>query len=341
MRERHVIDEELKALLSDPVRLFLTNREAIRRELPMQGAPMHCLCALLCAGRALRLDAGCVRDMRALIRSRTGPFSYFRGVPMLPLATLLSFSLMPESDLERVEKCYAALKAAGFSGSPYLAEAAFLPLALEGAFDAPACAAAAYDMWRRQRKAHPFLSAETACMYALLAAAQGAEPEGAHRETELGYRLLRTEFPAAGTTHAAARVLALGPGETEDKCRRAIELYQAMAARGMKFGRYYELPALAALALLPLEPEALAEGAVRTDARLGAEKGFSAWSLQASQRRLYAASLYAVSASAWPEAAGLEQSVMQSVTGAIIAAQTAACVAASSAAAATAASSGS
>lgn len=337
--DRHVIDEELKALLEDPVQLFLTNREAMKKALPWQGAMTHCLCALLCAPHAMRLDTQRLLDMRKLVRERTGLFSPFRGLPILPLATLLTGSLMPEDDLERVLRLYQTLRDAGFTPSPYLAETAFLPLLMTQAFDAGACAAAAKDMLRQQRRARPFLDAQTTCMYAMLSAIAGNEPESAHIETELGFHLLKTVFPPAGTTYALARVLTLGEGETEKKCERVTALYEGLRTQGIHYGRFYELPALGVLSLMPVGLEELIRGIADMDARLRAEKGFSAWSLQSAQRVLYAASLYAVTLDSERQEAWLQQGLLQSVAGVLIAAQAAACAGASAAAASSAAAS--
>ncbi len=339
--ERHVIDAELKALLEDPVKLFLANRESMKQSFPWQGAATHCLCALLRTSRAALLDGGRVHEMRALVRGRTGGFSQFRGLPLLPLSTLLSGSLMPEGDLDDALKLHGMLREAGFPNSPYLAEAAFLPLMIRQEFDAEACVGAAYDMFKMQREARPLLGAETACLYTLLAAMAGETAERSHDETERAYPVLKATFPASGTTYALARVLTLGEGETEQRCACVIELYQKLGESGLRFGRRFELPALGVLSLLPVEPRQMAQGIADMDARLKREKGFSAWSVQASLRILYAASLYALTLAPEQRDIPLCVGLVQSVTGVLSAAQTAACIGASAAAASSAAASSS
>lgn len=323
--ERHVIDEAKAALLADPPALFSVNYEAMRKAYPMQGILAQGICALLCASKGILLDAGRIKDMRGLVRSRTGAMSQFRGLPLLPLSALLSTSLMPDSDLERVQKQYEVFRQAGFRNSPYLVEAAFWPLLYGEALASETCVTA-YEMQYAQRKARPLLEAQPSYGYALNLAAAGMGAERAHAETERGYELLKQEFPASGTTYALARALLLGDGETTHKCGRVIELYHALRMLGLKYGRHHELPTLGLLSLLPQDPAALAEGIRQMEERLNRDKGFKSWATPQAYRLLFSLGLYAVSMPA-PDTQHetlLMQGLMRSVTGLMLAAQAAA-----------------
>ena len=319
------MDEAKAALLADPLALFNANREAMRGTFPGQGLLTHGVCAFLCAPKGILLDAARIKDMRQVVRSRTGITSQFRGYPMLPLCTLLSSSLMPDSDFERVQKQHEALRQAGFRNSPYLAEAAFWPLLYGEELGQDACAAAC-DMQRAARKAHPFLDESSGCGYALGLAAAGVDASVAHAETERGYELLKKEFPSAGTSYALARVLMLGNGETEHKCERVIALYRSLRALDLKYGRYHELPPLGLLSLLPLETAALAEGIKQIDELQKREKDFKSWATPQAYRLLFSLGLYAMGQPGVEERyqALLMQGLMQSVAGLMIAASAAA-----------------
>lgn len=340
MGSRHVIDEELKALLSDPVKLLVTNRDAMKKEFPWEGTLTHTLCALLLTQKGILLDAPRIRTMRTLVRSQVGAFSTFRGIPMLPLAAQLSMSMMPESDLARVLTLYEELKNAGFHSTVYTAETAMLALTLPEENDGRAHAETAHTLVRLQKDAHPFLESDLASLYAFLAAAAGRPVDACHAETEAGYLLLKKEFPSSGTTYALSRVLTLSGGDPAQTAVRAVALYDAFRAEGLKFGRHFELPALGVLSLLPGPVGEIAAGVKSLDTRLRAEKGFSVWSVQKTQRILFSASLYACGRVDAEQETWLSQGLMQSFTGVLIAAQTAA-IAGAAAASSAAASSGS
>jgi hypothetical protein len=263
--------------------------------------------------------------MRQLVRSRTGAFSAFRGMPLLKISTLLSTSLMPDSDFERVQKQYETFRQAGFGNSSYLAEAAFWPLLYGETLELETCQTA-NDMLAAQRKAHPFLDAQPGYGYALCLAAAGAGAAAAHAETEHGYALLKKKFPAAGTSYALARVLMLGQGGMAHHCERVIALYDALRARGLKYGRYHELPLLGLFSLLPQDAEALAEGIAQADERLKLEKGFKSWTTGQANRLLFSLGLCAMGMPDLEERYKtlLAQGLMQAVLGLMIAAATSA-----------------
>lgn len=325
MDGRHVLDEAKAALLADPVALLIANREAMRAAFPAQGLLTQGLCAFLCAPKGILLDAARVKDMRQLVRSHTELSSPFRSFPLLPLSTLLSTSLMPDSDFECVQKQYEVLRQVGFRNSPYLAEAAFWPL-LYGETLAQEVCQAAGDMLAAQRRAHRFLDAQPGCGYALAAAAAGMDVSTAHTETERGYALLKKDFPCAGTSYALARTLLLGEGDMAHNCGRVTALYHALRARGLKYGRYHELPLLGLITLLPQEPEAIAEGIGQADERLKQAQGFKSWTTGQSNRLLFALGLYAMGLPGLEERYKtlLSQGLMQAVMGLMIAASTAA-----------------
>ena len=84
----------------------------------------------------------------------------------------------------------------------------------------------------------------------------------------------KRRFSGSNAVRAASHVLSRGEGEPEARAERLLALYDAFKERGRRYGRYYELPILAALSVLDVEPAAAADDALEVDAALASLKGY-------------------------------------------------------------------
>ena len=86
-------------------------------------------------------------------------------------------------------------------------------------------------------------------------------------------------------------ILALSEGSPRYKTDRLIGLFEALRARGVKYGKSYELPVLAALSVLEPDQSEAVSDILRADEFLSAQKGYGFWGLDKRTRLMHAAML--------------------------------------------------
>ncbi len=81
------------------------------------------------------------------------------------------------------------------------------------------------------------------------------------------------------------------PDTFEVKCRRTIDLYNALKVNGCKYGTGYELATLGVLVILPVDLSAIVEDMADVDHFLSEQKGYGFLGLEKKQRLMNAGML--------------------------------------------------
>ena len=121
------------------------------------------------------------------------------------------------------------------------------------------------------------------------------------------------------------------------KCRRALELFDSLKSRGLRYGTGCELATLGVLALLDVEKDILVQDITEADAFLKSRKGFGAFGVGARQRLMYAGMM--ASCDYVPDLHSMQTAALNGVVALVIAQQAAICASAAAASAAAASSS--
>lgn len=318
-------------------RLFIENRDCIKREFPWENAYMYPLCASVYTVKGRRASADALRDAMDLLKEKVGIFSNFRSTEKLAMASMIELSGNPEKTLANGLKVYEILKKSFFSS-------AFLPLAamtiaqMAEPFRYEEIARRTRRIYDKMKSEHFFLTGSEDSAFAAMLALSEKSDEALIKDMEECFDLLSGMSLSSNVVQSLSHILAISEVSPERKCRRSMELYNGLKAAGCKYGKGYELPTLGVLALSEGSVGSMVETMVEIDDFLSGQKGFGIFGIGSKQRLMYAGIL--------AQREFLNQDVMNaaavSSTISTIAAQQAAmcaAVAASSAAAASSASS--
>jgi len=317
---------------------FIKNRDAVKSIYRMESAYLHPVCATIFMNKGIEADTERLALCGRLLKENVGAFSPFRGISRPVTVSILSVG-EPEEKIRKALSAYTSLK-------KHFASGAFLPLAAmlisdktsENEFDSISeSTRKIYDLMRSE---HPFLTCGEDSVFAALIALSGQRPVDAITETERCYRLLKERFFSSNAVQSLSHVLALCEGRAEDKCRKTIELFDALKANGMRYGTEYELSTLGVLAMLPADQNAIISDLAEVDGFLASQKGYGFWGLGKRQRLMHAGMI--VTAAHLPSSDLSESTMALSAQQAAIAAaqQAAICAAIAAQTAANAATSG-
>lgn len=225
-----------------------------------------------------------------ILKEQTGIFSNFRSMSRLPIVTMMALTENPKEKLEKSLKVYELLKGE-FWGSNYLPMASMIIEELTEEAHYEEVVRRTRYIYNLMKEEHPFLtSAEDSPMAALLALSN-LEPQEAVVEMERCYQELKGEFFSGNAVQSLSHVLAMGQKSAEVKCRRVMELFQALKEHGKKYGTSYELATLGVLALVDVSVDVLAREIAEVDDYLSTQKGFGVFGVGSKHRLMYAGML--------------------------------------------------
>lgn len=315
----------MKESLQKRCELFLENQEKLRRMFRWESSYMHPLCAAILSARDVKADTEKLEECRLLLKRHTGVFSIFRGTATLPVITMLSLSENPEERLEKTKTLYELLKKHFFT-SEYLPIVAVMIAEQADLEEYESLAEKTRSIYDLMKQEHPFLTSSEDSPYAAMMALSGRNEKELIEETERCYQGLKEEFSSGNALQALSHVLALGEGETSEKCRRVLELYQCLKEEGHRYGKGYELATLGVLAPLHGEIPGFAQEIAEIDDFLKYQKGFGIFGVGAKQRLMYAGML-AMSDHVNSALSGMETAAQLSTLSLVIAEQAAFCAA--------------
>ena len=109
------------------------------------------------------------------------------------------------------------------------------------------------------------------------------------------------------------------------KCGRAMDLFYKLKDRGYKYGTGYELATLGVLAMLPADPDAVAEDTVQVAEFLAGQRGYGILGMGSRQRLMHAGLI--VTSDYLDQNASMQAAATSSAISLIVAQQTAMCAA--------------
>ncbi len=319
--------------------LFAENYRITSKKYKWNYSTNNRLGALLYTMEGRTVDTEAVNRCKRIIKENAGLFSRFKDITYFSTAVLLSLKEEPERLFRTASDLYKSMKQEGFHSSAYLVLAALSIAMQTEAYDHRRVIAAAKSYYEAIKKAHRLLTGPSDYGYIALLAQSEKEVSTVTREIETCYSILMNDFTSRNSVQSLSHILVFGAQDPTEKCRRVVDLYEALRNRGLKFGTRLELPVLGAAALLMESPKEAAKEIEEVNQYLKAKKGFGIW-LPKKERLIYAATLVS------REYAGalnttMEASLTNSMTGILLAQQMAMIAASSAAVTSAAASSGS
>lgn len=267
---------------------FISNRDVVKSIFKWENDQIISASVTSFLNRGILADATKLEECKKLLKDNTGVFSNFRGNVEVPMVVQLAIADVSADKMKKTMQVYETLKKE-FYGSEYLVLAAAVMADMVSEEQAIQMAKKARKIYDKMKKDHPFLTSGEDTVYAVLMAVSEKSDDKMMEEMEVCYKKLKESFYAGNEVQALAHVLSVAEGSAEEKCNKVVALYDALRGAEVKYGKYYELVALASLAMLPVEQSVLVEDIKAVDAFLAEQKGYGFWGLDKKTRLMHAA----------------------------------------------------
>lgn len=277
--------------LKEKCNLLVKNRKTITDTFSWDSGLMSLAAATLFTSRGLIADKTRLKECEAIIKSKTGAFSEFRGNVKIPLLCKMALSDHPEKYFENVETLYKLLNKSKWIGNEYkiLAAITICDHADESEYDL--FVNRTNEIYSRMKQEHPWLTSDEDIPFAAILAVSGLDVGQLIEEMECDYAILKKTFHDSNAVQSLSHILALDEQSAEVKCAKVESIYQELKAIKHKYGTGYELATLGTLTMLDMEEKEVANLIAEIDDYLKGQKGFGDFVLGSTERRLYAAQL--------------------------------------------------
>lgn len=267
---------------------FIKNRDTIKSAFKWDNDQIIASCSISFLNKGILADADKMLQCKSVLKENTGVFSNFRGNVQLPMITQLSFGANEEDKMKKTLKMYEILKKE-FSGSEYLVLASSIMADLLSEEEMVQISQKARVIYNRMKKDHPFLTSYEDTVFAVLMAVSEKSDELLMDEMEVCYQQLKEKFSKGNELQALSHMLAMVDGSAKENCDKLIALYDALTEADVKYGKYYELMALASLVMVSEEASVLVEDIKAVDTFLEKQSGYGFFGFDKKTRLMHAA----------------------------------------------------
>lgn len=267
---------------------FLKDRDMAKEVFAWDSSYMPPICAGILADKKEEITAERLIACRQMIKDKTGVFSSFRGNAIAPMTCMLAISEQADELLNHTLTVYEAMKKHYWS-SDYLPLVSLIIAGMADEYQLQSLVEKTRSIYEMMREKHPFLTSAEDGPFAALLAFSDFSAEAITAETEKCYQLLKDKFFFGNAVQSLSHVLALGEGSAEMKCRRLIELFDLLKAKGYAYGTEHELSTLGAVSILNGDIPVLAEDMIAVAEYLGTHKGYGFFGATKKQRLMHAA----------------------------------------------------
>ncbi len=267
---------------------FITSRNAARKVFPLQNNAFYACSAAIFTAKGTVASEERLRECKEIIHQNASILSHFRGMTKVLVASMLADSQSPEELFEKGKRVYKMLKEEFFLGSSY-----FPVIAIQIAQTVPEAQLDSIlkktkDIYQEMKHNHPFLTgAEDGPLCACLACSERPQEE-LMADLNQCYELLKGQFFNKEAVQSLSHVLALCEGTPEEKCKKTMDLFNALKDRGYKYGTHYELPTLGVVAVNTDDPGKTADEMIEIAKWLSKQRGFGILGCSKRQRLMYA-----------------------------------------------------
>ena len=266
---------------------FIENRDIVKSTFAWDSSYMYPICAAIITDKGMRAEQERLRNCRDLLKEQTGVFSNFRSTAKIAMIAIMSVDHDPSGKLQKALQVYDCLKEY-FWSSQYLPVASMIIADMVEPVQYREVAAHTRRIYELMKSEHPFLTSGEDSVFAAMLALGKRPDEWIVAETERCYRLMKEKFFSGNAVQSLSHVLALCDGPAEDKCRKAIELFDQLKDRGYRYGTDYELATLGVLAALPVERENIIQDMIDVTDFLADQRGYGIFGLTKKQRIMHA-----------------------------------------------------
>jgi len=265
------LKEELKQICD----LYAENREALKKAFPGESMSIFPVCAAQLTGHGKKADAQTLKASRRTLRSEVGVFSNLRGIVETPVVTAIAIAEDPKGKTEEIVAMYRKLKEYFFP-SEYLAVAASVLTEMAPGTQAEPYIERGRELYRLMKSEHPLLTSQEDSVMSVLLAFSEKSDGALLQDMESIYRALKAEirFGSHNNIQTVSHILAMSDAEPSTLVKRFLKLFNGLKEKGCPYGRDFQLPALAVLALSGRSADEVIAEMIETEAYLKPLKGY-------------------------------------------------------------------
>ncbi|MCF0229198.1 MAG: DUF4003 family protein [Parasporobacterium sp.] len=282
----------MKSELQSRCELFIENKTKMEKMGGLEYASVYMVSSNLYTAKNLAVDTDRIKDCRKLLKEKTGVFSAFRGNVTMPLVCMLALDKDPENKMDRAAAIYKELREE-FPASESLALAAMLLTDTVSDDEVKTYIKRGKAIYKLMKEEHPFMTGGSDSVFAVLLAFSEKKDEEIVSEMEQMYQALKESGFGGGTSLNVSRVFALTADNGIENCGKLKKVFDSLAANGRKYGKDYELGALAGLVSLPVPAEILEEEILEVDTFLSTQKGYGILGYSKKERLMQAVMILA------------------------------------------------
>lgn len=284
----------MKESLRQKCELLADNYVLIHKDFMWEIDIMNIVAASIYTNAGLKADPEVIKQCRNILRKKESVLSELRGSAELALLSRMAVSNNPENYLEEVTGVYKKVKKGKIFSSEYMVLVALIICEQHKVGQAEDIIKKMNLIMKKMEKEHPFLTGKEDMPYATIMAMLPNDVDKMINDMEKCYDILKKEFPMHGNSvQGLCQVLTLSGLNHDDKCKKALDIYDALRKTGIKYGKSTELAALGALVDLNMAPEAIANEIHDVSELLKKHKGFGNMALGKEHRAMFAALLVA------------------------------------------------
>lgn len=256
-------------------RLLVENQEIMCKNFKLEHSLTNAVAAAAFAEKDKAVDVELIKEARKILKGKAGIFSEFRAYNELTVSTKMALSGNPERYIEEVRDVYDKFQKGKIFGSSYRVLAA-MSIVEQGKYsEADRLIEKTNEILKGMNKAHPFLTSDEDTCFAVLLAMSDKGVEEILTEVEKSYNAIKKNFTFHdNAVYSLAQVITAYEGNSDEKCGKAIDLFNAFKEAGRKYGKDYELASLGALIDINAGKEELVSEVIEVAEFLKGKKGF-------------------------------------------------------------------
>ncbi len=265
------MDQELK----DICELYAVNRDTLRKTFPLESEQVFPVCAAQLTGHHIRIEEERLKEARKALRANAGIFSNLRGLVEIPVVTAIAMSPDHDGKAKEIVDMYSLLKQ-DFFPSTYLPIAATVLTELAPGEKAKPYIERGKKIYKLMKSEHPLLTGQEDAVMSVLLAFSEKSDGALLQDMEAIYQALKAEirFSGSDSVQMASHILAMSDAEPSTLVKRFMQLFTGLKEKGYPYGREYQLPALAVLAMSGRNTQEVMAEMIEVEAFLKPLKGY-------------------------------------------------------------------
>ena len=285
--------------------LLADNYTVIHHDFMWDFEMMSLAAACIYTSSGIKADTAKMKECQAILKKKEGVFSELRGTTELALLSRMAVSNSPENYLEEVLGVYKRIMKGKIFSSPYYVLSALIIVEQHKVGQADDIISKTNDIIKKMGKEHPLLTGREDVPFATIMAMLPDEVSSMIHEMEACYDVLKKKFPMhKDAVQGLCQVLTISKMDNDEKSRKAVEIFESLKKKGIKYGKSTELAALGGLVDINMDADAIASEVAEASELLKKHKGFGNIALGKEYRAMFAALMVAEDYAGFGSSAG-------------------------------------